>query len=115
MEVAHRQADLKSTWRTRKLKYLDQLKTASPEALMICAADKIHFLQSLVSVYAEQGESLWNKFNATPAERMWFCGEVLRILQRRLDNPIVDKLTTVLAVAQRLKSPYTQYSFEITK
>ncbi|MFA5967071.1 MAG: HD domain-containing protein [Patescibacteria group bacterium] len=101
LETAHRRSNFKLTWRERKLKYLDQLTVASPEALMICAADKIHFIQSITTSYLEEGESLWYKLNpsVTPQERFWFCQKVLAILRSRLNNPIVDKLARTLEAA----------------
>ena len=106
LETAHRRSVLKLSWRSRKLKYLAQLKTASPEALIICAADKIHFLQSIMTSYSQQGDELWAKFNALPEERLWFCQEILQILQNRLNHRIVHKFANTLAKATPiLKSP----------
>lgn len=102
IETAHRRSDLKLSWRDRKIQYLNQLKQASQPALMIAAADKIHFLQSIMNSYEEQGEALWEKFNASPEDRFWFCQEVLKILQQRIDNPIVTKLDRVLTKAKTI-------------
>lgn len=41
----------KESWALRKQKYLDHLRDASGEALMVCAADKIHNLNSIIAAY----------------------------------------------------------------
>lgn len=84
--------DEKVTWKERKLKYLQGLEHDSVESLMVCAADKIHNIQSMIDDYNVQGESFWEKFNAPNAEKLWFYTEVNRILQERLKNPITQLL-----------------------
>jgi (p)ppGpp synthase/HD superfamily hydrolase len=81
--------DPKVTWDYRKQKYLNDLIHESYEAMMITAADKIHNLNSLVDNYTEQGDQLWEKFNAPIDKKLWFYGEVLSILKSRLNNEIV--------------------------
>jgi hypothetical protein len=43
--------DEKATWEERKMKYLFALEHDSEESLMVCAADKIHNLQSMIDAY----------------------------------------------------------------
>jgi len=63
--------------------------------MLVCCADKIHNLSSLLYAYKEQGEAVWNKFNA-PAEKIfWFNGEVLQILRSRMDGELVRELEKV--------------------
>lgn len=102
LETAHRRAVFGLTWLERKQLYLEKLAPASKEALMICAADKIHFLQSIITSYSEYGETLWDKLNpqVTPQQRLWFCQEAMKIIQRRLTNPIVGKLEQTLEQAR---------------
>lgn len=82
-------------WKVRKEKYLAHLEHASEEAMMVSCADKIHNLVSMMSAYKEQGDALWSKFNSPQDEKLWFYGEVLNILKRRLKNDIVNELERV--------------------
>lgn len=84
--------DPKATWEYRKQKYLGDLETESYEAMMITAADKIHNLNSLTESYLEQGDNLWEKFNAPIDKKLWFYKEVLNVLKTRLNNEIVREL-----------------------
>jgi len=96
------ESDEKATWKERKSKYLQGLEHDSVEALMVCAADKIHNIQSMIDDHAVQGESFWEKFNAPNDEKSWFYGEVGRILENRLKNPIVKELLVKVSELQKV-------------
>jgi (p)ppGpp synthase/HD superfamily hydrolase len=83
--------DDKATWQYRKSKYLEGMEHYSEKALMVCAADKIHNLQSMIAAYREQGDALWEKFNAPAEKKRWFHGEILKVLKRRLKSGIVKE------------------------
>ncbi|MCL5114017.1 MAG: HD domain-containing protein [Patescibacteria group bacterium] len=82
----------KATWEERKKKYLNKLRNDSEQALMVCCADKIHSLSSLIESYNQQGDIIWQKFNAPADKQLWFYGEVLTILKERLNSNIVQEL-----------------------
>lgn len=84
--------DRKATWEKRKRRYLNNLKNASFEALMVSAADKIHNLRSMREAYQKQGENLWSRFNAPPEKKLWFYGEVAKIVVQKLNNQIAKEL-----------------------
>lgn len=82
-------------WKKRKQAYVDHLNKAPFEALMVCAADKIHNLHTIVEKYKTEGESMWEIFNAPEPQRenvVWYYEQVLEQLKELLDNPIVDRL-----------------------
>ena len=95
-------AEEKTTWEERKTKYLKHLKQVSEGSLIICAADKVHNLQSMIDAYKQQGESLFSKFNSPPDKKLWFYGEVLRILKEKLRNKIVKELELVYKEASNI-------------
>ncbi|MBU4332175.1 HD domain-containing protein [Patescibacteria group bacterium] len=94
--------DPRDSWQPRKESYLRNLQDDSEPALLICAADKIHNLSSLIREYQEQGEALWEKFNAPKEKKLWYYGEVLKILQERLDNLIVRELAQLYKKANEV-------------
>lgn len=81
-----------SSWVERKSKYLEHLKVASPEAMMVCAADKIHNLRSMYDAYQIHGPKLWIEFNSPIEKKLWFYGEVLKVVKERLESGIVEEL-----------------------
>ena len=71
-------------WRVRKEGYLARLANGSRECLLISAADKIHNLRSMVDTHSRLGEAMWDLFNAGPAEKLWFYGEIADTVSERL-------------------------------
>lgn len=95
------ESDDKATWEIRKLKYLKGLEHDSDEALMVCCADKIHNLQSMIDAYEEKGEELWTHFNSPKEKKLWLYKEILEFMKKRLDNPIVSELEEIYGQAEK--------------
>ncbi len=92
----------KASWEARKKKYIAHLKESSTEAMKVCCADKIHNLQSMIEAFKEQGNKLWEKFNAPIDMKIWFYGQVLGILKERLKSEMVKELETSYIKATKL-------------
>lgn len=92
----------RAPWKIRKEKYLKHLEIASREALLVAAADKIHNLRSMTDAYLKYGEAIWKTFHATNNEKLWFYEQVLLILQKRLNNYLVEDLAEVLTKARNI-------------
>ncbi len=86
---------VKIGWQERKQKYLQCLKDDDFGSLMVCVADKIHNLMSLMNDYKIKGEQVWDNFNASKEKKMWYYGETLKIIGEKLNNPIVEKYIKV--------------------
>jgi (p)ppGpp synthase/HD superfamily hydrolase len=95
------ESDDKATWETRKLKYLFGLENDSDESLLVCCADKIHNLQSMIDAYKEKGEELWTHFNSPKEKKLWLYQEILKFMKTRLDNSIVAELEDVYSQAEK--------------
>jgi len=98
-------AQKRKTWKTRKIKYIENMKKASPEALMVAAADKIDNLRSLVKNYQQKGDQIWSVFNAPEPkkeEKIWYFKAVLKVIKARLDNDIILEYEKLLESAERV-------------
>jgi len=87
--------DDKATWVQRKDKYLVNLKNDSQEALLVCAADKIHNLHSIIDAYAILGNKLWDSFNASKEQKIEYYGKILEVLKSRLKSDIIKELKDI--------------------
>jgi len=85
----------KDTWPERKDKYLANLENDSQEALLVCAADKIHNLRSIIDAYAILGNKLWDSFNASKEQKIEYYGKILEVLKSRLKSDIIEELQEV--------------------
>jgi (p)ppGpp synthase/HD superfamily hydrolase len=84
--------DGRLSWEKRKTGYLRNLEHDGEKALLVCAADKIHNIQSLIEAYGKRGDALWASFNAPPEKKLWFYEEVLKVVKRRLKSGIIGEL-----------------------
>lgn len=79
-------------WLETRNNYLNTLKNASDQSVIVSCADKIHNIYSSVDGLEQYGESFWNNFVAPPEQHIWFYKEVLHIAQHRLNNDVVVAL-----------------------
>jgi len=87
----------KPDWRPRKEAYIEHFAEASESVLRVANADKLHNARSLLTDLRDHGESLWERFNASREETLWYYGEVTRVLgQRRGASRLTRELRRVV-------------------
>ncbi|AKF27310.1 guanosine polyphosphate pyrophosphohydrolase [[Brevibacterium] flavum] len=73
------------SWKARADAYLLHLSAgASLEAVLISTADKLHNLMSILDDLEIHGEDLWQRFNASKEQQIWWYSEVYQISLQRL-------------------------------
>lgn len=90
----NKEYDEKKTWKKRKIGYIKKIENGDIGVLLICAADKLHNLYSLLDAYHEYGKDVFNNFNAPVQDRIWFYGEILKILNDKLPCKILIPLNS---------------------
>ncbi len=90
----------KVLWHDRKRAYIEVLKTARREALLVSAADKIHNMRSILDDFKKHGHAIWKNFSTPPDDLLWFYRELLVVLKSRLNNAIVGELQEVYNEAE---------------
>lgn len=90
----------KGPWQQRKEKYIDHLKnSASPEACLVCACDKLDNMQCLWRNVREKGLESFSIFTGAKTEgletvrkkRAWYFMEIIKILREK-NSPVVPDL-----------------------
>lgn len=87
LEVTELPKDL--SWQERKDAYLQHLEGSSHEAKLICAADKLHNLQSMLAAVEKFGPEVHKHFNAPMDKKLWFYEECLKVLEKDAEMPDV--------------------------
>jgi (p)ppGpp synthase/HD superfamily hydrolase len=84
----------KPPWRQRKERYVAHLVAPSTpnDVLVVAAADKLHNARSLLADYRHLGEEAARRFNAGPADQLWYHQTVASILQGRIPCPLTHEL-----------------------
>lgn len=90
-------------WVERKKGYLTHLSSLEDQRpLIVSTADKIHNLTDILEEYEMVGDSIWQKFNASKDDELWFYNEFLKIIKKK-HIPERMKIDMALLV-DRLKS-----------
>ncbi len=84
-----------NSWKARHTRYIAQLKTASEQALIVSAADKIHNLRSIVEEYLDDHLRFNEDFGGTLDERLAHFQAISNILNTRLKSAIVEEFNQV--------------------
>jgi (p)ppGpp synthase/HD superfamily hydrolase len=97
--------DKKDPWQKRKDDYLALLKEGPYESRLVCAADKIHNLQSMTAAYRKFGEKIAKEFNAPIEKKLWFYIECFKICKadEKMPEQILNELKIELDELERIK------------
>jgi (p)ppGpp synthase/HD superfamily hydrolase len=85
-------------WRVRKEEQLAKLAKASPDVAALKAADALHNCHSTLNDLRATGKSAWRRFNAPPADQVWWYGSVASGVRARLgDHALAGELEAAVA------------------
>lgn len=88
-------AEVKYTWKEKKLHYVKQLKRGPTEALLIAAADKIHNFRTIVEDYYDAPDRFVKDFGANFDERLEAYRAIANVINSRLEGPILAEFNHV--------------------
>jgi (p)ppGpp synthase/HD superfamily hydrolase len=94
----------KAPWRERKLNQVKKLRECLPEVALVTAADKLHNVAALVRDVRRDGARTMDRFNAEPAQIIWYHQEVVSGLRDRPECPqdLVTELEMAITTLARL-------------
>jgi hypothetical protein len=86
---------IKERWRPRKQRYLDHLRVEPREGVLrVSNADKLHNARAILADQRLVGDAIWQRFDGTPEQQLWYYGELARIFnERRPGSPLARELT----------------------
>jgi len=100
LDVTEKDKDL--PWQQRKDDYLKHLSTTCHESKLICAADKLHNLQSMLEAFRKFGDKAFERFNAPADKKIWFYEECLKIFKEDKEMP-TELIKNIESVMEDLK------------
>ena len=94
---------IKPPWRERKEKYLAHLAQTPGDALLVSAADKLYNARSILDDLRDPliGQAVFNRFNASRAETLWYYSELARIFTERR-SAVAARLNATVREIQNL-------------
>lgn len=86
----------KGPWLERKQRYHAQLAAASERSLLVAACDKLHNLNALVWDVETHGVDYLDRFNASPAQQLWYFDAVAALFEGRVPMRLRNELRALL-------------------
>jgi (p)ppGpp synthase/HD superfamily hydrolase len=91
----------KAPWMERKRAYVDHARTLAPDALRVSAADKVHNAYAILRDLRLNGDSVWKRFNAPPADVLWYYEALVRVYREAGGGPLVEELARIVRGIER--------------
>ena len=82
--VAAPAGEKKPPWRERKQRYIDHLRGAPAGSALVSACDKLQNLTAMIADVQRDGVGSMDRFNARPAEQLWYYRAVLTAVADRV-------------------------------
>ena len=86
----------KPPWKERKARYIAHVREAGPDARRVSCADKLHNARSILRDYRALGERLWDRFNASAEDNLWYYRALVEAFRQPDRSSLVDELERVV-------------------
>ena len=73
----------KPPWQARKQAYLDHLKSASDDVLLVSSSDKLHNARAIVEDLLNIGQKVFDRFSASKEQTLWYYESLAQIFEAR--------------------------------
>ena len=91
----------KKPWAERKGAYAEHARRLSPSSLRVSVADKVHNAYATLRDLRNEGESVWNRFNAAPDDVIAYYQSLVRAYREAGGGKLVDELERIVRGIER--------------
>ena len=91
----------KRPWLERKRAYVDHAKTLGAASRRVSSADKVHNAYAILRDLRNEGERVWDRFNARPDDVMAYYQSLVRAYQDAGGGRLVDELERIVRGIER--------------
>lgn len=81
----------KEAWGPRKERYIDHLKSATDDVLLVSGSDKLHNARAIVEDLLRIGPAVFDRFTATQEQTIWYYETLANVFSNR-GTPIASAL-----------------------
>lgn len=90
----------KPPWRARKEAFVAAIAHAAPDVKLVCTADKLHNLQTLVRDLRRDGPATLDRFRGGREGTLWYYGAMADALGTGWSHALLDELRETVDVAR---------------
>ena len=95
--------DPKPLWRARKEKYVEHVRHADSDTVLVSAADKLYNVREILLDYRAQGETVWSRFTGGREGSLWYYRAIVDAFREAVgQQPIVRDLDREVVELERL-------------
>ncbi len=76
-----------SDWTSRKRRYIAHVADAGPDVWLVSCADKLHNARCILADYRTHGMALWDRFNGTPEQTIWYYRSLVEAFTNAEPSP----------------------------
>lgn len=91
----------KQPWAERKAAYVEHARKLPPSSLRVSVADKVHNTYAILRDLRNEGDSVWDRFNATPDDVLTYYQSVARSYREAGGGKLVDELDRIVRGIER--------------
>jgi (p)ppGpp synthase/HD superfamily hydrolase len=91
----------KKPWAERKRAYAEHARTVPSSSLRVSVADKVHNTYAILRELRNEGESVWQRFNAAPDDVISYYQSLVRSYREAGGGKLVDELERIVRGIER--------------
>lgn len=91
----------KAPWLERKLAYVEHARRLAPSSLRVSAADKVHNAYAILRDLRNDGDTVWNRFNASADDVIAYYQSLVRAYREAGGGRLVDELDRIVRGIER--------------
>lgn len=91
----------KGDWLAGKQEFLERLKRADRDTVLVAASDKVHNAYAVLRDLRTHGEAVWSRFTARPDDIITYYDGLVRALRQAGGRHLVDELERVVRGIKR--------------
>ena len=91
----------KPPWRGRKERYIQHLREASDDAVLVSLADKLDNARAILRDFRAHGNEVWQRFSVQdPQLHLWYYRSLLEVYSQRAHSWMVGELHDVIGALE---------------
>lgn len=91
----------KAPWKDRKAAHIAHLRISDSDIMLVTAADKTHNARAIASDSQSIGNAIWDRFNATQEEILWYYNSIYAVLENaKTTSILLNPLRTAIGIME---------------